>query len=91
VQYRDAPGTNAVQKVTLPDSMPAYLKVMRSGTTYSTATSSDGTTWVPVAASSVSLNLGTAPLAGLAVNAHNANGLNTATFDTVSVTSSPLH
>jgi hypothetical protein len=91
VQYRDTPGTNAVQKVTLQDSMPAYLKVMRSGTTFSAATSSDGTTWVPMAASSVSLNLGTAPLAGLAVNAHNASGLNTATFDSVSVTSSPLH
>jgi hypothetical protein len=89
VQYRATAGANAVQAVNVGGRIPMYLQVMRSGGIFSAETSSDGTTWAPVAGSSVSLDLGNTLLAGLAVNAHNTNVLNTATFDTVSVTPLP--
>jgi hypothetical protein len=65
--------------------VPTYLAVSRSGSTYSAYTSSDGVTWTLVAGSSITLNMSGPVLAGLAVTSHNGGTLSTATFDTVSV------
>src|SRR5205807_9029668 len=82
VQYRTAQGGNAQQSASLTGTVPAYLMVARAGSTYTAYTSSNGTTWAPVAGSSVALNTSGSVLAGLAVTSHNASVLGTVTFDT---------
>lgn len=68
---------------------PVYLMVARTGTTLSAYTSSDGSTWTPIAGSTVTLsNLGGALLGGLAVTSRNGGALCTANFDTVALTTS---
>ena len=70
---------------TISGTTPAYLKVARSGSTYTAYTSSNGTTWTPVVGSSVTLSMSGTVLAGLAVTSHNSSALSTVTFDTVKV------
>ncbi len=89
VQYRTTQGGNTQQKTSLAGAAPTYLWVARSGTTYTTYTSSDGVTWTPVAASTVTLNMSGSMQAGLAVTSHNTGALSTVTFDTVNVTTLP--
>ncbi len=61
-----------------------WLKLTRSGSTITAFSSSDGTNWTPVGATTMSM---TDPVTiGLFNCAHNATALNTATFDNVSVT-----
>jgi len=61
-----------------------WLKLTRSGSTITASSSSDGTTWTPVGATTMPMN---DPVTiGLFNCAHNASALNTATFDNVSVT-----
>ncbi len=85
VQYRTAQGAGAQQLIGFTGTVPTYLMVARSGTTYTTYTSSDGNTWTPVAGSSITLNISGSILAGLAVTSHNGSALSTVTFDTVNV------
>src|SRR5437588_4965142 len=47
VQYRSTQGGNGVQLAGITGTVPAYLRVARSGSTYSTYTSTDGQTWTP--------------------------------------------
>ncbi len=86
VQYRTSQGASAGQKVIIAGTVPTYLKVTRTGNTYSTYTSSDGTTWTLLAGSSMTLNMSGSILEGLAVTSHNTGTLSTVTFDTVSTT-----
>jgi Bacterial Ig-like domain (group 1) len=65
-------------------TVPIYLQVERSGTTYTAYTSSDGITWTSIAGSSVVLSPAGTWLAGMAVTSHTVSQLSTATFDTVS-------
>ena len=85
VEYRTAQGANAQRLPLFSGMVPTYLAVSRSGNTYSAYTSSDGLTWTLVAGSSITLNMSGPVLAGLAVTSHNGGTLSTATFDTVSV------
>jgi hypothetical protein len=90
VQYRSAQGANAQQAILVPGVAPIYLEVARAGSVFTTFTSADGTTWTPIAGSSVTLNnLAGALLAGLAVTAHNGGVLSTVAFDSVSVSTCP--
>ncbi len=72
VQYRTAQGVNAQQLVAIAGTVPAYLAVARSGSTYSAYTSSNGNNWNLVAGSSITLNMSGPLLAGVAVTSHNA-------------------
>ncbi len=85
VQYRTAQGANAQQFPLFSGIVPTYLAVSRSGSTYSAYTSSDGLTWTLVAGSSITLNMSGPLSGGLAVTSHNGGLLSTATFNTVSV------
>jgi hypothetical protein len=86
VQIRTGQAVAATQIATLSGTAPVYLKVTRTGTTFSAATSSDGVTWTPVSGSSVSMpNLGGSALAGLAVTSHNSGVVGTATFGSVAI------
>jgi PKD repeat protein len=64
-------------------SVPAWLKLARSGSTVTGYVSSNGSTWTQVGSTTVSL--GAAPYVGLAVTSHDTTRLNTATFDSVTV------
>ncbi len=65
-------------------TVPVYLQVQRSGTTYTASTSSDGVTWTPIPGSSVTLGPTGTWLAGLAVTSHTTSKVSTATFGAVS-------
>jgi len=85
MQYRKAQGGTTQQLVLSTGTVPVYLAVARTGTTYTAYTSSDGNTWTPVAGSSITLNMSGSVLAGLAVTSHNAKVLGTVVFDTVNI------
>src|SRR5207253_7005290 len=53
VQYRTAQGNKTLQISGLTGTVPVYLMVSRSGSTYTAYTSSDGTTWTLLTGSSV--------------------------------------
>ncbi|MGH2410296.1 MAG: hypothetical protein ACRDGS_08025, partial [Chloroflexota bacterium] len=84
VDYRSSQGSTAIQAApALAGAVPAYLKVTRSGSTFSAFTSSDGTTWTLVPGSSLSLTMSGSVLSGLAVTAHNGGAVSTASFDSI--------
>jgi regulation of enolase protein 1 (concanavalin A-like superfamily) len=66
------------------DPAPAWLKLVRSGSTVTGFASSDGVTWTTVGSASVTL--GSSASVGLVVTSHNTSQLNTSTFDSVAVT-----
>jgi phosphatidylserine/phosphatidylglycerophosphate/cardiolipin synthase-like enzyme len=64
-------------------SFPAWLKLVRSGSTISAYTSPDGSTWTTVGSTSTSMSASAST--GLVVTSHNTGALNTSTFDNVGV------
>ena len=89
IQDRAALGGATVVVASQPGVPPAYLWVANSGNTYSAYGSADGFVWTLIPGSTVTLNLGSTLLAGLAVTSHNSFALSTAVIDKVAVTSSP--
>jgi outer membrane protein assembly factor BamB len=86
VQWRGTPGGGSAQVATT-GAAPVFLRVTRSGATFSAATSPDGATWTSVPGSSLALSGLSGPaLRGFAVTSHNAGKLSTTVFDTVSTT-----
>jgi hypothetical protein len=67
-------------------TLPYWVKVSRSGNTFSSFASTDGVNWVQVGTSQT-ITMGQSVYVGLAVNSGSAAALATATFDNVSVTS----
>jgi len=84
VQYRTGTGLDT-DILNFPGKPPTYLKIARSGNTFSAYQSNDGVTWAPLAGSSVTLNLTGTLLAGVVVTSHSTLQLGTVTFDSVSV------
>ncbi|MGA2853748.1 MAG: lamin tail domain-containing protein, partial [Verrucomicrobiota bacterium] len=66
---------------------PVWLKLVRSGSTFTGSYSSDGSTWIQVSSQTVVLN--STVMAGLDVTAHNNSALNTATFTNFSLAGTP--
>ena len=64
----------------------AWLKLVRSGGTYTGYQSADGVTWTRVGTANITIS--STALIGVFVTSHNTSTLGTATFDNVSVTSS---
>lgn len=64
--------------------LPLWVKLVRSGDTFTAYQSEDGTTWDSVG--SISLPMGATVYGGIAVTSHNAGTLCTATFDSLTVT-----
>jgi regulation of enolase protein 1 (concanavalin A-like superfamily) len=62
---------------------PAWLRLVRSGSTVTGYVSSNGTSWTTVG--STTLSIGSSARIGLAVTSHNTGALNTSTFDNVAV------
>ena len=89
VQYRPLYGATAIDRYKSTATHPAYLRITRSGNTYTAYTSSDGVSWTPIAGSSVTMTMTSPALAGLAVTSHNSGTLTTVVADhsTVTITS----
>jgi regulation of enolase protein 1 (concanavalin A-like superfamily) len=85
MQYRSTTGSNAVQQAQVAAlAAPNWVRLVRSGSTFTGYRSADGITWTQVG--SISLTMASSATAGLAVTAHNNSLLNTSTFDNVSIT-----
>jgi hypothetical protein len=86
VQWR-AQQSSSTAQVATAGAAPAFLEVTRSATTFSAATSPDGTTWTPVPGSAVSLpGLSGSLLRGLAVTSHNSGQVSTVVYDSLATT-----
>jgi len=83
VQERSTQGGTTTKLANPAGTVPAYLEVSRTGSTFTASTSTNGTTWSPIAGSAATLNLGGSPLGGLAATSHRAGVLGTVTMDTV--------
>ena len=70
VQVRTGQGATAVQNASLAGTAPEYLRVTQSGSTYSAATSSNGSTWTTIPGSSATVAMGAQPIGGLAFTSH---------------------
>jgi len=86
-QYRDQLGNTTSQLPGPAVNAPYWLRLTRTGNTFTAAASSDGTTWTTYATiNNVAMNSST--LVGLAVTSHNDGALCTAQFDSIAITTS---
>ncbi|MDE3099205.1 MAG: RICIN domain-containing protein [Verrucomicrobiota bacterium] len=87
MQIRPSDGAGAIDAARQTGlTAPYWVKIVRSGNTFTGYSSPDGSTWTEVAATNVTMASGVD--AGLAVCAHNNTALNTSTFDNVSISGS---
>jgi hypothetical protein len=83
VQVRSSLGASTTKIANPTGTVPQYLKVARSGSTFTAYTSPDGVTWTLIAGSTASVSMSSSLLAGVAVTSHNSGSLSTVTADTV--------
>lgn len=86
VHYRKAIFENTYEAAVTNVALPIYIRILRSGQTYSAFTSSDGSVWTLLPNSTVNLsNLKGSLMAGLAVTSGDETGLTSAGFDGYSI------
>jgi regulation of enolase protein 1 (concanavalin A-like superfamily) len=78
---RDATGGTSVSTTVAGLTAPRWVRLDRSGDTFTAYHSSDGTTWALVGTDTITMPQSL--LVGLAVTSHNNAALTTATFTTV--------
>jgi fibronectin type 3 domain-containing protein len=83
-QYRTTAGGNTGNNATAGLNAPYWVRLVRSGNTFTAYRSPDGVTWTQQG-SSQSITMGTTAYVGLAVTAHTNSSLCNATFDNVSL------
>jgi hypothetical protein len=81
---RTAAGASTTSSTTSGPTAPYWLKLVRSGSTFTGYRSADGTTWTQQG-TAASITMGSAVEIGLAVCSHDGSALNTSTFDNVSI------
>jgi regulation of enolase protein 1 (concanavalin A-like superfamily) len=86
IYFFDRPTTGAATAYqgTPVNALPYWVKLVRSGNTFSAYTSADGATWVQVG-SAVTISMAQNVYIGLAVSANNNSAVATATFDNVTI------
>jgi hypothetical protein len=85
MQFRNGTGTSAIDLARQTGvSAPYWVKLVRSGNTFTGYSSANGSTWTQVGATNVTMAAAVKP--GLPVCSHDNTVLNTATIDNVSVT-----
>lgn len=83
--YRATTGGSVSMPATTSGNAPVWLKVTRSGTTFSAYTSSDGQSWTALAGSTETLSsLSGTIQVGIAVTSHNTSATSMVTLDSVS-------
>jgi uncharacterized delta-60 repeat protein len=80
--YRQGAGTPGYKSV--PGTAPRWLKLSRSGNSFTSFYSADGVTWTQIGTSMITM--GSNVYVGMALTSQNNYALNTATFSNVSVT-----
>ena len=85
VQYRAAQGGTTLRISKVLQGLPQYVRVNRTGDTFTAFTSPDGVTWTLIPGSSVTFVVNATMLEGLAVTSHNWSVLSTVTMDHVSL------
>ena len=89
VEFYDRPTPGAYtnqQSASQAVTLPYWVKLTRSGTTFNAYQAPDGISWTQVATSQTINNVAQNVFVGLAVSDENNNGTSTATFDNVSYT-----
>ena len=87
--YRASTGASATGSTANSVSLPAWVKLVRSGSSFSGYRSSDGVNWTQVG-SSQTITMAQNAYVGLVVSSQSTSSLATATFDNVSVSNAPL-
>jgi hypothetical protein len=83
VQWRTLSGGTTTQ-IGTTGTVPVYLEITRTGTTFSAFTSTDGSAWTVVPGSTVTIaGLTGSLLRGFAVTSHDTGLLSTVDYDTV--------
>jgi hypothetical protein len=82
---RAGAGGSTSQTAFVSVAVPYWVKVRRSGSTFSSYTSSDGVNWTQLGTSQT-ITMGQSVNVGLAVTSGSTSALTTATFDNVSLT-----
>lgn len=84
VEYRTTKGGQAAQATLVtPGTLPVYLRIVRTDSTLTSETSTNGTSWTLIPNSNVTIAFPSVITQGLAVTSHNTTALSTASFDTV--------
>lgn len=87
MQWRNSANGSTSDHQLSGSNAPRWLRILRSGDTFTGWQSDDGLTWTNTHAVSVAMN--SAVLPGLAVTSHQNELLNTAAFDQVNITGLP--
>jgi YD repeat-containing protein len=87
--YRGTAGGSTTELASAGAALPYWMRVVRSGNTFSEYTSSDGVNWVQMGASEP-IAMAENVYIGMVVCSHNNSVLATATFDNVSVSSAAV-
>lgn len=83
-QVRTATGNSSTSNITGGLAAPRWVKIVRSGDSFTSFQSADGSSWTQIG-SAVTVAMGAQVYAGLAVTSHSDGTLSTATFSNVSV------
>ncbi|MCB0246619.1 MAG: DUF1349 domain-containing protein, partial [Anaerolineae bacterium] len=84
MQYRSTAGSSSSDISGGSGDVPVWVRVTRSGNTFTTYRSADGVTWTQMGSTSIAM--GSATYVGLAVTSHTNSATSTATFSNVTVT-----
>ncbi|HEY7357279.1 MAG TPA: hypothetical protein VH590_12460, partial [Ktedonobacterales bacterium] len=85
IQYRPTKGAVTSLPVSIAGKTPVYLRIVRAGKTFTAYTSTNGSFWIPVSGSSITLNMTGSLLLGMAVTSHNEDDLCAVTYDAVQI------
>jgi glucose/arabinose dehydrogenase len=83
VEYRTTSGGNTTRTTAMSGTVPRYLRITRSGSTFTGQMSTDNSSWTTLGSQTIAGLSGTV-LEGLAVTSHANGTLCTVTMDTVS-------
>jgi regulation of enolase protein 1 (concanavalin A-like superfamily) len=83
LQWRDTPGGTSSSTIPIAGAPPKWLRLTRSGNTFTALASNDFTNWMPVGRTSMAMAV--SMFVGLPVTSHNTSAMTTASFDDVVV------
>jgi hypothetical protein len=84
MQYRTTSGTSTTSVAGPASAVPAYLRVIRAGNSFSTFYSTDGANFVQIGTAQ-SISMSASLLVGIGVTAHADGSIATAVFDNISI------
>jgi hypothetical protein len=87
LQYRTQTGGGCSMQWGPPSGAPFWVKIVRSGDTFTGSASADGVGWTTIGSATISM--GATVHIGLCVTAHNNSAKTTATIDSVTLGSAP--